>query len=91
MELDQEYGSFHWGWEGVSENRGHYYSTLNRRIRIIRTPKEGTPNSRKLPYKAPSRIRAMVEDGILSGLRCGLQLSGPETNTNTAFGGYSIP
>ena len=34
---------------GVSENRGPKYSTLNSRILIIRTPKQGTPNFRKLP------------------------------------------
>ena len=35
---------------GVSEKRGPEYSTLNSRILIIRTPKQGTPNFRKLPY-----------------------------------------
>ena len=36
---------------GVSENRGPSYSTLKSRILIIRTPKYGTPNFRKLPYR----------------------------------------
>ena len=36
---------------GVSETRGPEYSTLNSRILIIRTPKEGTPNFRKLPFR----------------------------------------
>ena len=35
---------------GVSENRGPQYSTLNSRILIIRTPKQGTPNFRKLTF-----------------------------------------
>ena len=35
---------------GASENRGPLKSTLNSRILIIRTPKQGTPNFRKLPY-----------------------------------------
>ena len=35
---------------GVSENRGPEYSTLNSRTPIIRIPKQGTPNFRKLPY-----------------------------------------
>ena len=35
---------------GVSEYRGSKYSTLNSKVLIIRTPKEGTPNFRKLPY-----------------------------------------
>ena len=34
---------------GVSENRGPSNSTLTSRILIIRTPKQGTPNFRKLP------------------------------------------
>ena len=34
---------------GVSENRGPEYSTLNSRTPIIRIPKQGTPNFRKLP------------------------------------------
>ena len=34
---------------GVSENREPQYSTLNCRILIIRTTKQGTPNFRKLP------------------------------------------
>ena len=34
---------------GASENRGPEYSTPNSRILIIRTPKQGTPNLRKLP------------------------------------------
>ena len=36
---------------GVSENRGRECSTLNSRILIIiRTPKHGAPNFRKLPH-----------------------------------------
>ena len=35
---------------GVSENREPYYSTLHSRILIIKTPKQGIPNFRKLPY-----------------------------------------
>ena len=39
-----------WGPEvGVSENRGPYYGTLTSRILMIKTPKYGTPNFRKLP------------------------------------------
>ena len=40
---------------GVSENRGPYYRTPNSRILIIRIPKYGTPNFRKLPYRAGSK------------------------------------
>ena len=36
---------------GVSENRGPQHSTLNSRILIIRTPKQGAPNFRKLPHE----------------------------------------
>ena len=40
---------------GLSNNRGPEYSNLNSRILIIRAPKYGTPNFRKLPYpRAPS-------------------------------------
>ena len=35
--------------EGVSQNKGPYYSTLNSRILIIRTPKQGTLNFRIRP------------------------------------------
>ena len=35
---------------GVSVNRRPEYSTLNSRIPIIRTPKQGTPNFPKLSY-----------------------------------------
>ena len=33
---------------GVSENRGPGYGILNSRTLIIRTPRQGTPNFRKL-------------------------------------------
>ena len=48
---------------GVSENSGPSYVTLNRRIFIIRTPKQGTPNPRQLPYTFWLREGA----GLLSG------------------------
>ena len=48
--------SFGWFHMGVSENRGPYYSTLNSRILIIRTPRQGTPNFRKLPHESPSWV-----------------------------------
>ena len=44
---------------GVSENRGPEYSTLNSRIHIIRTPKEGTlifGNSHILVFHAPESV-----------------------------------
>ena len=37
------------GYVGVSANRGPEYSTPNSRILILRTPKQGTLNFRKLP------------------------------------------
>ena len=39
--------------------------TLNNRILIIRTPKEGTPNFRKLPYYRTSYISDEVHEGIV--------------------------
>ena len=36
-------------YSGVSENRGPQYSTLNSGIRVIRTPKQGSPDFPKLP------------------------------------------
>ena len=36
---------------GVSENRGPYCSTRHSRVLIVRTPKQGTPNFRKLPTR----------------------------------------
>ena len=59
---------------GVSENGGPCYSTLNSKILIIRTPKRGTPNFRKLPYFGGKRIRKPETDppapnGDLGGVR----------------------
>ena len=53
---------------GVSENRGSQYSTLNSRILVIRTPRKGTPNFRKLPYGYRVRLEGL---GLpLESLRC---------------------
>ena len=56
-------GQYHMG---VSENRGPWYSTLNSRILILRTPKLGTPNFRNLPYGFGAGLR--LKKGIY-GLR----------------------
>ena len=48
---------------GVSENRG--YSTLNSRILIIRTPKYGAPNFRKLPYS--HALQAVCRSRVFEG------------------------
>ena len=60
---------------GVSENRGPRYRTLNSRILIIRTPKYGTPNFRKLPYgalgslKVPSWVVLEVEGSFFDQIK----------------------
>ena len=41
--------SYNGDFMGVSENGGSEYSTLNSRILLIRTPKEGTPNFIRTP------------------------------------------
>ena len=57
---------------GVSENRGPEYSTLNSRILIIRTPKEGTPNFRNSHF----RVYGILEEAgdLVSRLYVGLYL-----------------
>ena len=50
----------------VSENRGHLFSTLSNRMLSIRTPKQGTPNFRKLPYTYALDGSGVIHDVILT-------------------------
>ena len=52
----------------VSETRGPQYSTLNSRILIIRTPKLGTPNFRKLPRVQVKKVPKASEH-LMKGAR----------------------
>ena len=42
---------------GDSENSGPNIVPLNSRILIIRTPKSGTPNFRKIPYTYDQKLQ----------------------------------
>ena len=60
-----------WIYVGVSGNRGPQYSTLNSRILIMRTPKYGTPDFRKLPCgeaRGPTCQRAYFLPGSRTSL-----------------------
>ena len=52
---------------GVSENRDSLFSTLDSRIRLIRSPKQGTPHFRKHPY-ATSQAASRAQRAACAGL-----------------------
>ena len=72
---------------GVFESRGSYYSTLNSRILIIviRSPKYGTPNFRKLPNVSGPSGKGFASEAAISDLalggRAARRRSGKATDT----------
>ena len=57
----------------VSENRGPQYNILNSRILITRSPKYGTPNFRKLPFRdLDDRVKASPDLDSIVGTLAGV-------------------